>query len=204
MIIFYLWECDEVTCTTTESTKSPETLADCRTRKRPSLKPPSRRAYKYKYKNTMMDPEEPPCRKKTSPKGFKYKYTTTMKTKMSPLWNLLHPESTKMDQEELLLRPLLIRQKILIVTSSAPSRSKLSWKKFSRSPFSGVEGLDRLLGIRLVMLEVLAIWTSRVCSGCFQPLSEVSSHLRSGTTKRYDIVQQIIISLFSQTKVYNK
>ena len=75
--IFYLWEwwdmpevtCTtlrmtrspaqqqrEVTCTTTESTKSPETLADCRTRKRPSLKPPSRRAYIYKYKNTTTDP----------------------------------------------------------------------------------------------------------------------------------------------------
>ena len=137
MIIFYLWEwwdvqlclrsrvqlwewrewrewcewCEwrgHLTCTTTERTKSPDTLADCRTRKRPSLKPPSRRAYNNKYKNTMMD-----------------------KT-----------------------------QKILIGTSSAPSRSKLSWKKFSRRPFSGVEGLDRLLGIRLVMLEVLAIWTS--------------------------------------------
>ena len=52
----YNFENDEVTCTTTESTKSPETLADCRTRKRPSLKPPSRRAYIYKYKNTTTDP----------------------------------------------------------------------------------------------------------------------------------------------------
>ena len=50
--------------------------------------------------------------------------------------------------------------KILICTSSAPSRSKPSWKKFSRRPFSGVEGLDRLLGIRLVVLDVLAIWKS--------------------------------------------
>ena len=47
--------------------------------------------------------------------------------------------------------------KLVLPTSSAPSLSRFSWKKFSLRPFSGVDGRERLLGTRLMMLDVLAI-----------------------------------------------
>ena len=47
--------------------------------------------------------------------------------------------------------------KLVLPTSSAPSLSRFSWKKFSLRPFSGVDGRDRLLGTRLIMLDVLAM-----------------------------------------------